>query len=291
VLRCATFLFATALCAGACAATAQAATPVDRSAQLQAGRNVVRFTVAHRTGARPPLIRYAVAPDVARCSLRGADYHAVQKAPREPATGSLRLVVRCRSGARVRLRFTRPIMRIKPLHDGPGRIRLRLDKPPGRVVPAIALETEPPTRACHLTRTRIRTGRRVFALDGRFRCRGLRRPTKGRVVVGGIMAAEGARAATSAPVARASVTCDVTTDQVIGKALLRSEKFCLAPTQSIVIPAFDRPCPTGSVYTRNGEVWPGFDFTLDRRDGWWTEEDVFGGAWWGLYKRSPDISR
>ncbi|MEZ5124208.1 MAG: hypothetical protein R2736_22020 [Solirubrobacterales bacterium] len=292
MLRIATCVIAAALAAGASTA---AAAPVQRSARLHAGRNVVRVTVPHRTGARPPLIRYAVAPAATRCSLRSADYHAVQRAPRQASIGTLRLVVRCPRAARVHLRFTRPIVRTKPVHNGPGRIRLRLDKPPGRVVPAIALETEPPTRACRLTHTRIRTGRRRFALDGRFRCRGLHRPTKGRVVVGGVMAAHGARTAAAArahaPSARASVTCDVTTDQVIGTSLLRREKFCLAPTQSVVIPEFDRPCPTGTVYTRNGDQWPGFEYDLNRRDGWWTEEDVFGGAWWGLYNWSPDISR
>jgi hypothetical protein len=137
-------------------------------------------------------------------------YHAYK------ARGVFGMRIRCRklgSGARARLVFRAPYVRVFKLRNGTGTLNIRLDKFPGTAVPLGQLSTRPRTTRCTAVPTVRHIGKHVFTASARVSCRGLPRDAKAVLAVGGLLAPRPSAAtrsadllAQSAPSATASHT-------------------------------------------------------------------------------------
>lgn len=183
-----------AILTAAAFSTAAAARTVKTFA-IRNGITSVRLTVPHTTGLRPPAILLSTRPANLRCSVSSYRYHAIRK------QGTFDMRIRCRkvrSGARGRLVFQRPYVRVFKLHNGTGTIKIRLDKFPGTAVPLGQLSTRPRTTRCTATPTGRHVGEHVFTASARVSCRGLPRDARGVLAVGGLLAPSPAAASRSA---------------------------------------------------------------------------------------------
>ena len=162
-------------------ATAQAV----RTFAIRNGVTSVALTVRHSTGLRPPAILLSTRPANLPCSVLSYRYHAI----REKGTFDLR--IRCHkvgSGARGRLVFRSPYVRVFTLRNGSGTVRLRLDKFPGTAVPLGQLTTRPRAAKCSATPAAQHVGRHLFTASARVSCHGLPRNAKGVLAAGGLSA-------------------------------------------------------------------------------------------------------
>jgi hypothetical protein len=157
-----------------------------RTVAIRSGVTPVDLSVAHKTASGPPAIVLSTSPANLRCTVSRYSYHALSK------SGRFRMRLRCRKvprGARVRLVFRSPFLRVFPLRNGTGTIRVRLDKPPGHVLPLAQLTTRPRKTNCDATPTGMHTGTHEFTASARVRCRGLPANARGVLAVGGLLAA------------------------------------------------------------------------------------------------------
>ena len=149
-----------AILAAAAFSTAAAARTV-KTFVVHTGVTSVTLTVPHTTGLRPPAILLSTTPANLRCSVLSYRYHAIGK------KGTFDMRIRCRSvgsGARARLVFRRPYVRVFKLHDGTGTVKLRLDRFPGTAVPLGQLTTRPRAANCTATPTGLHVGPHVLTV-------------------------------------------------------------------------------------------------------------------------------
>jgi len=297
-------LLAAALAAGAASPPASAGS-VD--APIYDGVNRFEVAIPHVPGVRLPLIRYRTIPAGADCRLTRLSYVARADEPDERPAGRAALTVRCGNiapGARVRLDAGPPLVRRAAIHNGDGRLEVRLDKPPGAVSPQVLLETTPRGRGSCVARSLDeRETATVLAIRGRFRCSRLARNARAVLSVGGVVAASpaaedaaGGRAPSNAR-ASASGDCGSVVQQPKSATELEmSQKLCLKPTQIVTIARYSlglgspaaTSCPVGWLNTAN--PWPGFTFEVTPTDGWWSAgKDAFGD--WRFSNGSPDLER
>jgi hypothetical protein len=222
-----------------------------KNVALHNGVTSVQLTVPHTTGSRPPAILLSTTPASVKCSALSYRYHANNK------KGSFSMRMRCRNlprGAKARLLFRAPYVRVFKLHNGTGTIRIQLDKFPGTAVPLGQLTTRPRNTNC----TAIPTGRHIgphqFTARARVTCRGLPRNAQGVLAVGGLLA-PGPSAATRSTDTQARVAsvkpCSSTrTLSALGHSV--SWKYCygagfkLGPWQSKYFGATPtQSCPSG----------------------------------------------
>ena len=162
---------------------------------IRNGVTSVRLTVPHTTGSRPPAILVSTRPANLPCAVLGYRYHAFRK------KGTFEMRLRChnvRSGARGRLVFRRPYVRMFKLHNGTGTIHIQLDKFPGTAVPLGQLSTRPRAANCTATPTGTHVGKHLFTASARVSCRGLPRDAKAVLAVGGLLAPSPSAATRSA---------------------------------------------------------------------------------------------
>jgi hypothetical protein len=181
------------LVAGAFSSAAAARTV--RTFAIRSGVTSVRLAVPHSTGSRPPAILLSTRPADLRCSVLSYRYHAIEE------RGTFGMRMRCRkvgSGARGRVVFRRPYVRVFKLHNGTGTIRVRLDKFPGSAAPLGQLTTRPHVTNCSATPTGRRVGKHVFTARARVSCHGLPHDAKAVLAVGGLLAPSPSSASRSA---------------------------------------------------------------------------------------------
>jgi hypothetical protein len=271
-------LLTAALAAGAAPPPAWAAS-VD--APIYGGVNRFEVAVPSVSGLRPPLIRYRTLPADVNCRLTRLSYVARADEPGQRPVGRAALTVRCgniRAGTRVRLDAGPSLERSVAIHNGDGRLNVRLDKPPGSASPQILLETTPRGRgSCWALSLHDRETRTLLTLQGRFRCRGLPRNARAVLSVGGVVAASpasedptdgpapsnarasgGAGLAAAARARAADAACQGGTTQqpVSDRLLAMTETICVSPGQLLPIQPYAKDCPAGWLNTAN--PWPGF---------------------------------
>lgn len=203
--------------------TAAAARTVKTIA-IHKGVTSVNLTVQHTTGSRPPAILLSTSPANLRCSVLRYTYHA------KDTKGTFEMRIRCHKvqrGARVRLVFRRPYVRVFKLHNGTGTIDIELDKFPGTTVPLGHLTTRPRATNCTATPTGRHVGKRLFTASARVTCRGLPRNTKAVLAVGGLLAPSPSAATRSADLLAPSPS--TATQSVDTKARTASTKPCSSP--------------------------------------------------------------
>jgi len=152
---------------------------------LHNGVTSLQLKVRHTTGLRPPAIILSTRPAALNCSVLSYRYHAVRQ------KGTFALRIRCskvRRGARGRLVFRSPYVRVFKLRSGTGTIKLRLDKFPGAAVPLGQLTTQPRAIKCTVRPTGRHVGRHVFTASARVRCHGVPHNAKGILAAGGLLA-------------------------------------------------------------------------------------------------------
>jgi hypothetical protein len=297
-------VLAAALAAGAAppsASAGQVDTPIYR------GDNRFEVAVPSVPGLLPPTLGYRTLPANANCRLTELSYVARADQRGRRPVGRAALTVRCGNvpvGARVRLNPGRPLVRRVAIHNGDGRLNVRLDKPPGSVSPRVLLQTTPRGRgSCRARSLRDRETRTRLTIAGRFRCRGLPRNAHAVLSVGGVIAssrtdadpADGpppshARASRAAgpglgPAAggtAAAVVCRNGMTQQPGspadRVLAMTEDICVAPGQSVEIRPYAKGCPSG--YLNSANPWPGFTYDVaGAPNGWWSAGTGPGGGW------------
>jgi hypothetical protein len=182
--------------AGGAASPAASARPVDLP--IHAGVNRFEVAVPPVSGLRQPLIRYRTTPCDAHCRLSALSYVARADDPGQPPVGRAALTVRCgniAAGARVRLDPGPPLVHSAAIHNGDGRLNVRLEKPPGSVAPQVLLETTPRGRgSCRALSLHKRENPALLTIRGRFRCRGLAGRARAVLSVGGVVASSPAAA-------------------------------------------------------------------------------------------------
>lgn len=297
-------------------------------APIYDGVNRFEVGIPQVPGVRPPLIRYRTIPTDLPCRLSGLSYVARADELDQRPAGRAALTVRCGnipSGARVRLDAGPPLVRRAPIHNGDGRLDVRLDKPAGAVSPQVLLETTPRGRgSCRALSLHDRETRTVLSLRGRFRCMGLPRGARAVLSVGGVAAASpAARNATNGPApsnARANAAGFAADGRAASNARARraaappggcgsvvqqpksdtelqmSQRLCVKPTEIVNIAPYSlgsgspvaTSCPVSWLNTAN--PWPGFTYEVTPTDGWWEAgKNGFGG--WTFNNSSPDVSR
>jgi hypothetical protein len=155
---------------------------------------------------RPPAILLSTVPATLRCSVVSYRYHAIA------STGTFGLRIRCSNvgnGARGRLVFRQPYVRVFKLRNGTGTINVRLDKFPGALTPLGQLTTQPRATNCTATPTGRHVGEHVFTASARVTCHGLPRNAKGVLAVGGLLAPSPSAATESLPAAESHTTASV----------------------------------------------------------------------------------
>jgi hypothetical protein len=171
--------------AGISAAAATARSPIVRTVPIRGRITNVTLSVPHQTGSRPPAILLSIRPANLRCVVSEYRYRAVNK------RGTFKMKLRCPrapSGARARLVFRAPYLRVFALRNGTGTVRVKVDKPPGNVRPLGDLTTRPRDTNCKATPTGHHVGARVFTASARVKCQGLPAHAKGVLAVGGLLA-------------------------------------------------------------------------------------------------------
>jgi hypothetical protein len=166
--------------------TAAAATM--RTVGLHNGVTTVRLSVPHRTGGRPPAILVDTRPSGISCAVYRYSYHAINR------RAEFRMRMRCRhvpAGARARITFRAPYVRVFSLRGGSGTIHLRLDKLPGPALPMVQLTTRPRTTRCSARPRGLHIRRHVLTASARITCHGLPPHARGVLSVGGLLAAHG----------------------------------------------------------------------------------------------------
>jgi hypothetical protein len=228
--------------AAAAAVPAVAGAATVRTVALRGGLTSVDFQVPHRTGKNPPAILLSTSPASLRCSVGGYSYINHERRAR------FRMEIRCpqaRRGARAKLVFRAPFLRVFRLRNGAGTVRVEVDKPRGDALPMGRLTTRPRDTDCKVARSRVKTGSRRFRATARVRCRGLPANAKGVLAVGGLIAADGptstrSSAQAASPKARAAVIrqgCeDPKTLEALGRSIswkdCHTGPFTLGPWQS-----------------------------------------------------------
>jgi hypothetical protein len=209
-------LIAAAFCAAAAARTV-------KTFAIRNGVTSVRLTIPHSTGLRPPAILLSTRPANLRCSVLSYRYHAIDE------KGTFDTRIRCRkvgSGARGRLLFRRPYVRVFKLHNGTGTINIRLDKFPGTAVPLGQLTTRPRATKCTATPSGTHVGKHVFTASARVSCHGLPRDAKAVLAVGGLLAPSPSAATRSANLLTPSASSATESHT---KASIASVKPCSSP--------------------------------------------------------------
>jgi hypothetical protein len=169
----------------AAAFSTAAAAQIVKTFAIRNGVTSVRLAVPHTTGLRPPAILLSTRPATLPCSVVGYRYHAIGK------KGKFGLRIRCRNvgnGARGRLVFRPPYVRVFKLGNGTGTITVRLDKFPGSATPLGQLTTRPRATNCTATPTGRHVGQHVFTASALVSCHGLPHNAKGMLAVGGLLA-------------------------------------------------------------------------------------------------------
>ena len=174
--------------------TAASARTVETFA-IRNGITSVSLTVPHTTGLRPPAILLSTKPANLRCSVLSYRYHAIR---RKGTFGARIRCTRVGRGARGRLVFRQPYVRIFKLYNGTATLNIRLDKFPGTAIPLGQLTTRPRATRCTASPTGSHVGTHVFTASARVRCRGLPRNAKAVLAVGGLLAANPSPATRSA---------------------------------------------------------------------------------------------
>jgi hypothetical protein len=281
-------------------------------ARIYDGVNRFELAVPHVRGVGPPLIRYRTIPADVKCRLTQLSYVATADEPRERLAGRAGLTVRCGNiprGARVRLDARRSLVRSVAIHNGVGRLDVRLDKPPGSVSPQVLLRTTPRGRgSCVALSLDERETRTLLTLRGRFRCRRLPRNARAVLSVGGVVAASpaveeaaGGRAPSNARAGRAAGLAAASrargadgpcqsgrTQQSVSDTLLAmTEMICVRPGELVPIQPYSKGCPAG--WLNNANPWPGFTYEVTPTSGWWAAGTVEGT--WALNNYASDIAR
>ncbi|MFL5831375.1 MAG: hypothetical protein ACJ76X_15780 [Solirubrobacteraceae bacterium] len=182
---------AVAVCAAITVTASVAEAAIVRSFAVHNGVTTVELRVPHRTGTSPPAILLSTRPAGLGCSV--VDYFYGNRG----RAGRFALLLRCGQvprGARARLVFRAPYLRVFPLRNGAGTIRVRVDTPPGNALPLGELTTRPQDTDCQVTPTGRHAGPRRFTATARVRCRGLPAHARGVLAVGGLLTAPGAAA-------------------------------------------------------------------------------------------------
>jgi hypothetical protein len=275
----------------AAAFSTAAAAQTVKTIAIHNGVTSVTLTVPHTTGSRPLAILLSTSPANLRCSVLGYRYHAFN------TKGTFHMRIRCqkvRRGARARLVFRSPYVRVFKLQNGTGTINIRLDKFPGTVVPLGQLTTRPRSTNCTAVPTGSHVGTHQFTASARVTCHGLPRNAQGVLAVGGLLAPSPSAVTrstdTQARIASVKPCSSRRTLSLLGHSL--SWEYCytpgvtLKPWQSTIVGIYppNPPCPSG--WLTAGQVSPralgvllnGFyppAVYVEPTDSWWWS-DVFG---------------
>ena len=205
--------------------------------------------------------------------------------------------IRCkklRRGARVRLVFRSPYVRVFRLHNGTGTINIRLDKFPGTAVPLGQLTTRLRATYCTAVPTGRHVGTHQFKASARVTCRGVSRNAQGVPAVGGLLAPSpspptrsptGTRGSRRLSPVAARVPSRHWATRFRGSTATRPESRS-KPWQSTIVGIYppNPPCP--SAWPTPGQISPralgqilNFLYPpaiyVEPTDSWWWS-DVFG---------------
>ncbi len=173
--------------AGESAATQQMSLTRGKRIKLRNGTNHLRLHFKHpKSSQRPPAILFSTQPADADCVARRLHVPVID------GRGLVNLKLRCRGlerGTTARLKIRKSITRKFPLGEGEGTVRVRLDKPPGKVEPLVHVRAHPADAPCRVLDRKLDTGRRELDLELDLHCgRGARR-ARGELYIGGLIAA------------------------------------------------------------------------------------------------------
>ena len=157
-----------------------------RTMPLNDGMNRAQFKVPHQSKSLPPAIVYYTKPADLECAVAGYRYGSRE------TRGRMKISVRCQDtpkNARAKLVFRAPYIRQFPLRDGTSKIRIRADKPRGKVQPLGSLSTIPRETKCDVTPTGRTIKPKQFTATARIACEDLPEGAKGIFGLGGLVSA------------------------------------------------------------------------------------------------------